>query len=1258
MKITFVYPRFEKFLSNNPEFDQGVVDYFLGNFTTPPSLGIPIMASWTPPDIETELVDDNSGDTLDYSAPTDLVAINCFTPQATRALEIADGYRAHGKKVIMGGFFPSFMVDECFQYADAVCVGEVEPIWESVIEDMRCGELKKKYVGGCRFDLSKMRIPKRDIFYNKHNYDWDEDLVQITRGCSYSCAMCAIPAHMGPRIRLRPIDHVIQEIKTLKYDNVYLADDVLFFPQRRIYDYVTQLLEALIPLNKKYFVSSTMALRTDPKFLDLVAKAGVRNFYCTMNVDPVSIKAIQGGKKEQQMLCDLVKNIEERGIRFFGSFAIGRDWDDTSIADRIIDLSNKANIRTSEFFLFTPYPGTVHWERLERQGRIFDRNWSHYNGAHVVAHHPTLSDEQLYGQFVKIWKEFFKKNKDQHAVHMAPIEYEGGKVVAGKQLRKKGIRGQAVITGVGFLSPIGSDKETLLDSLKNGRHGIAPITKFNASHFSTNLGAEIKNFDPQEYLSDSERREYDDAYIQYGIVAARKALQDAGFPLGEAPNNRDTAMVLGTCNGGLLSGEKEYRWIHGQSDVPFDEKMNLLVKYYGFGKAMAHALGIGGELWMVTTACSSTTAAIGLAHMLIRRGYYKKVLVGGSDSLSLASMSGFHGLKALSCGQTAPFSLPVGLNIGEAACFWVVEEMEHALLRHARCYAKIAGHATTSDAYHPTAPDPRGDGVFRTLSRALNHAGIDLNHIGYINAHGTGTEANDRAESKGITKFINNHSIPAVSLKSYFAHCMGATGILEATCSLLAMEENFIPPTINFTQGRPGCTLDYVPNNFRNKEHKAFISANYAFGGNNAAAVITQWNFPTPPVTNSTQRVVITGVGAISSLGTTMEENLTALREGKRGIGSIKRLNLKNMKSELAGLVPEFNSQDIDRRLDFSHMNPISKFATAAAKRALDNSGIRVSRSNADKIGIAMGVCSGPSEESHMNKLFTSGKYEADISCFSNITANSTAGWVSNALYLKGVNISLAPGHHAGLQALAYAFDALAEGQADQMVVGAAEEVYPNNYWKYDLINYLYTGEQEHDYRLRLDNAKQKVIGEGAGMMVMEPLHMAQSRGAPILGEVLGYGMSMDGGSFLKQNLDTHGLRHACELAIQRSNSKEDDIDLVVWAPQGNVQDKKVMDVCKDIFKECYEHVPLVTTTFHTGYIESVSIILTLACVLSAIKEDSDLWPQITGIKEIDQKPLNKKPQNILVLGSSDVGYNFAVVIKPDPFDKLPSISA
>ena len=227
MKVSFVYPRFEKFLTSLPELDQGLVDYFLGNFTTPPSLGIPILASLTPPEIEVELLDDNSGQAINYDAPTDLVAINSFTPQAARAFEIADAFRAHGKKVVMGGLFPSFMADECLKHADAVNIGEGEPTWQRILADAQAGELKPRYQGGAGTDLSKTPIPRREIFYRNEHYDWDEDLVQLTRGCSYTCGMCSLPAQMGGRIRFRPIERVVEELRSLKHENVYLADDTL-----------------------------------------------------------------------------------------------------------------------------------------------------------------------------------------------------------------------------------------------------------------------------------------------------------------------------------------------------------------------------------------------------------------------------------------------------------------------------------------------------------------------------------------------------------------------------------------------------------------------------------------------------------------------------------------------------------------------------------------------------------------------------------------------------------------------------------------------------------------------------------------------------------------------------------------------------------------------------------------------------------------------------------------------------------------------
>ena len=1246
MKITFVYPRFEKFLRSVPELDAGLIDYFLGDYTTPPSLGIPLLAALTPAEFAIELIDDNSGQPLDYAAPTDLVAINCFTPQATRAFEIADNFRAHGKTVIMGGIFPSTMPEECLQHADSVNVGEGEPSWPKILADLKTGTLKRRYEGGCSMDAAKIPAARREIFYRNEHYDWDEDLIQVMRGCLYNCPMCPLPQQMGERIRFRPIDQVVAEMSTLKHENVYLADDMLFFPHRHVREYSQKLFEALAPLGKKYFVNSTMGLNMEPKFLDVAARAGVKNFYCTMNVEPVSIRALQGGKRERQVLIDLVKATQDRDIRFFASVGMGRDWDDLGFVDRALDLLAAADIHTAEFFIFTPFPGSPHWERMLSQKRIFDFQWSRYNGSHVVATPQNLTADQLREQFIRIWREFFQMQKSRHAASLEPATWQNGIQVLGKPLQRQGTRDEAAITGVGLFSPIGDTAAAVTAALRAGQHGLAPVARFDARHFRTNLFGEIKNFTAADWLSPAELVEYEDLYLRYAIAAARRALADAGLAAEGGEIRRNIAIVLGTCNGGLASAEAEYAWKHGRSSRPFDEVMNLQAQLYGFGKALASALKIGGETWVVTTACSSTTVALGLAQTLVNRGYYDLVLVGGSDALCVANVSGFDAIKATSTARMAPFSVPPGLNIGEAACFWVVEDLEKAILRQARCRGRLIGHATTSDAYHPTTPDPRGLGVARTLTNALADSGLAVASLGCVNAHGTGTEANDKAECKGIGKFLGEHPLPVVSTKSFFGHCMGVTGILEATCQLLAMNDNFIPPTLNFTGPRPGCALDFVPNVARAQSYDAFITANYAFGGNNAAVTISKWDAVVPVRPKPAGRVVITGAGTVTSLGLGMAATLEQLRRGTVGIVPVTNFPLTGRTARLAGQVADFSAAQVDRRLDFAALNPISKFAVAAGRLALEQAGLKITPANGDDAGVAMGACNGPSEMGHMDSVFTSDTFAANIPSFSNITANSTAGWVSSQLYLKGVNATLSAGPHAGLQSLAYAYDVLAEQRARVMLAGAADEVYGQTFYNYDGMGFLFDGAAEADYRLRLDADKRKVLGEGAAMLVMETAESAHARQAKIFAEVLGYGMSMDAEGFLAANLGTDGLRHAVQLALTRAGVAPEQVGLLVWAPQGNRQDEKVLAAGAAVFGERFARLPLVTTTFNTGYIESASILVSLAATLSALAEGTELWPQRTGVPALDDRPVNPDPEYILALASTDLGYNFAAVLR------------
>jgi 3-oxoacyl-[acyl-carrier-protein] synthase II len=1244
MKIAFVYPWFEKFLTNNPEIDTSLVDYFLGDFTTPPSLGIPLLNAITPPEVDRVLLDDNAGDIIDFDVEYDLIAINCFTPQATRAFEIADEFRKRGTQVVMGGFFPSFMEQECLKHCDAVSTGEGEAVWLEILEDAKNRSLKKIYRGGHKMKPEDIPEPDRSIFYGKTNYTWEEDIVQVTRGCVYKCAMCAIPEHMGHRMRFRPVADVVKEVANCKYENVYLADDTLFFEHKKTLEYTKELLTALIPLKKKYFVASTAALNTDPEMIKLMVEAGVVNYYCTMNVDPLSIKALQGDEKAQQQIIDLVETLESSGIRFFGSCAIGRDWDDENIADRVLDLFQRANIKTSEFFIFTPYPGSSHWDRMEKQGRIFDKTWKHYNGAHVVFEPAKMSADELYKQFVKIWNTFFERQKVTNTANMEPKTFKDETEIVGIPLQQSGVVGESAITGIGVLSPIGSSTDEILKSLKSEKSAIAPITRFDVSNFAINTAGEIKNFDSSKELTEDENSLFEDDYLKYAVFAAKKAIEDAGIKLEDI--NEDMAIVLATCNGGLLSGEKEYMWKHGKADTPYSEKLNLQAQYYGFGKALSYALGVKGEVWLATTACSSTTAAMGIAKTLIDKGYYKKVLVGGSDSYSYANQAGFDGLKSTSTEPIAPFSTPTGLNIGEASCFWVVEEMEQAILNNRRIYGKIAGHATTSDAYHPTSPDPKGDSSYRTMKLALEDSGLTLGEMGVINAHGTGTPANDKAEMKGISRLLKEAdvSVPVVSTKSYFGHCMGSTGILEATCNLLAMNDGFIPPTINFKESRSETDLDFVPNKCREANYDAFVTANYAFGGNNAAAVITKWDKPMNYPKKTTEKVVITGTGVVSSAGLGVAPLLEALRNGESKIGSAESIIMGDLKSNRAGIVEGFSAREVNRRLDFSQKTKIVKMSTAASFYALEEAGVKINRRNAEDYGMALGMCNGPSEMNYMDGVYRGDTPNIDIACFSNITANSVAGWVSNILTLKGINITLSPGHHSGLQAIAYAYDSLTQNRAKAVVAGAADEVDPQTYFNYDLLGFLNRDEQEAEYKYRAENNLEKTLGEGAALLNLEPESIANDRDVNILGEVLGYGMSMDAAKFDEHSVDDSQLTRAIQTALSRSTTCQTEIDLVLWAPQGNSQDIKVINSCKAVFGD--RKVAMLDTSYTTGYVEGTSTTMALAAALEAIKDGKGLWNSRTGITEIDEIETPKEVKNILVVGSSDVGYNFSLVVE------------
>lgn len=408
LKLRLIYPRFRKFLEGHDELRDLIRDHVVGDYTMPPSLALPIIAALTPPGIEVNLTDDNIGQPLDFDEKIDLVVLSCFTPQASRAYAIADEYRKRGTKVILGGIHPTSAPDEAMQHADAVCVGEVEPVWRRILDDLRAGRLGGVYRHEGDFPLADMPIPKRDIF-NAGNYRWEAHLVLTTRGCPVNCAGCPIPNKEGAQVRLRPIDNIIRDIESMPYREFYITDDTVMLPGKKYTQYLLRLMERTKGMDIHVFLASTMMMLSDPEFYRKLAAGGAASMYTVFGYDRVSQRLFspECTAEEWQQGIDLVHMIEDAGIHFFASYGIGFDEQDAGIGERILRFSHEAGIDLAEFYINTPFPGTPFGQTVEAQDRVLHRNYDLWNTGNVVFKPVAFSEDGLLKEFLGLWKTFY-----------------------------------------------------------------------------------------------------------------------------------------------------------------------------------------------------------------------------------------------------------------------------------------------------------------------------------------------------------------------------------------------------------------------------------------------------------------------------------------------------------------------------------------------------------------------------------------------------------------------------------------------------------------------------------------------------------------------------------------------------------------------------------------------------------------------------------------------------------------------------------
>ena len=408
---------------------------------------------------------------------------------------------------------------------------------------------------------------------------------------------------------------------------------------------------------------------------------------------------------------------------------------------------------------------------------------------------------------------------------------------------------RVVITGLGVVTPIGLGIEEFWKGLKEGRNGISRISRFDPTDFRSQMAAEVKNFNPEDWI-DGKSAERMDRFVHFAMASSAMAVKDAGLDTFAFDGNR-AGIIIGSGIGGAQTIENGYSILHEKGPKslgPFFVSKSLI----NMAACMVSiTYGLRGPLSAPCVACSTGTNAIGDAFRILQRGDADIMLAGSSEaSVTPLPFAGFCGTRSMSirndCVEKAsrPFDKNRdGFVMGEGAGIVVLERLEHALSRSARIYAELIGYGNAADAFHFTAPDPEGDGMVRVMREAVRDAGMAARDVGYINAHGTSTVLNDKIESAAVMKFFGDHAkhLKISSIKSMIGHLLAAAGAVEFVATVMSVHTGKLPPTINYEEPDPECPLDYVTKGVESIDLEVAMSNSFGFGGGNACLIVKRY---------------------------------------------------------------------------------------------------------------------------------------------------------------------------------------------------------------------------------------------------------------------------------------------------------------------------------------------------------------------------------------------------------------------------------
>ncbi|WP_392565889.1 beta-ketoacyl-[acyl-carrier-protein] synthase family protein [Utexia brackfieldae] len=845
-------------------------------------------------------------------------------------------------------------------------------------------------------------------------------------------------------------------------------------------------------------------------------------------------------------------------------------------------------------------------------------------------------------------------------------------------------RKRVVITGMGILSSLADSVDGFKQALLNKTCGVADSQRFSA-WFDKARAAEVLHDIDYAELSDEIISSLDNAAL-WAYKVSRDALTQAALIDNKAQLAK-TGLIVGVSSAGT------------EAFLPlFEQRIDdfcLKKAMYSGGfssccSSVASLLGLQGGMELVATACTASPNAIGMAFDYIQNNKSKTMLAVGTEPIYLPTFAGFYVLNVMHPDACTPYSGRSGMSIGEGAGALVLEEYEHAIARGATIYGEILSYATSCDAYHETGPDPRAGGAVQVMQKALSNAGLNPQQIDYVNAHGTGTEANDRTETLAMKKvFPHTDKLMISSTKSFFGHNIGAAGIVELIACLVTLPEKKVLPTIHFTEPRPNCDLDYVPNEFRDKDINVFMKNNYAFGGNNCSLVVST-KPTTVPITHYTpKRVAITGIGAISAIGHTISEILDYIWQQQPPVSLSEVKFYPDTLSEAGELLdvliktkqfttllgdeqmgqtrpedePHFNTFQINHleprkhlcRYDPRKATRGGTFALIALTAALNQAKRKIKRDGSE-LGLVMGMARGPQETTY--KYLQSLKPDprkVRTSEFPGSLMNAIPTFCGISEGIKGYTTTLATGENASLGALTYGYEIVRQELQPQVLVGGADEHFPSLSLYMDaVIGKIHLTSEAQTYQIYSPSLRGFVPGEGACMLLLEDVERAKARGIEIQAEIIGYGKSNSISYFepIKCSEKVEAMVLAIRRALQDANLTAKEIDLVCGSSSG--AGLSVQTELEAIYQTCVTEnpqIPVVNYNGYFGFVESCAALMNLAIVIDCIKKQTIAaipYTQTYADNRINFvcTPLHKTIRHVLLLGASDGGNYYAIVIK------------